>query len=50
MRFDHEPQNIKRQPGLGTKLVMRADSCVIHAGMQATDPSGCGITTSSAPR
>jgi hypothetical protein len=22
----------------------------IHAGMQATDPSGCGITTSSAPR
>src|SRR6266436_10268583 len=26
-----------------------ADSYVIHAGMQATDPSGCGITTSSAP-
>src|SRR5207302_1581299 len=27
-----------------------ADSCVIHAGMQATEPSGCGITTSSEPR
>ena len=24
--------------------------CVIHAGMQATDPSGCGMTTRLAPR
>src|SRR6478735_1054491 len=27
-----------------------ADSCVIQTGMQATDPSGCGIATSSTPR
>ena len=32
--------------GSHAQLVMRAaDSCVIHAGMQATDPSGCGMTT-----
>src|SRR5215471_17528893 len=36
--------------GSAESVKRAARSCVIHAGMQATDPSGCGMTTSSTPR
>src|SRR6478672_5078008 len=36
--------------GSAHNLQCAAASCIIHAGMQALDPSGCGMTTSSTPR
>jgi hypothetical protein len=36
--------------GSAHSLQCAAASCIIHAGMQALDPSGCGMTTSSTPR
>src|SRR5262249_18079416 len=36
--------------GTAASLKRAARSCVIHSGMQAVDPSGCGMTTRSTPR
>src|SRR5947199_5198320 len=40
----------RERRGSTQTLCCAADSCVIHAGMQATDPSGCGMTTRLVPR
>src|SRR4029453_2689308 len=36
--------------GAAQTLCCAAALCVIHVGMQATEPSGCGMTTTSVPR
>jgi hypothetical protein len=48
--FDRRTRISSDSRGSARSWCCAADSCVIHAGMQATEPSGCGITTSSAPR
>jgi hypothetical protein len=40
----------REKHGSSLSVYRAAASCVIHAGMQASELSGCGMTTSSTPR
>ena len=40
----------KENRGSLQSAYFEADSCIIHAGMHAVEPSVSGITTSSTPR
>jgi hypothetical protein len=49
-RGAQQTQVIKRKLRLGRQREARGTLLVIHSGMQAIEPSGCGITTRSTPR